>query len=189
MILLKMASRRWLLYLCESKRRMGMWEIVHIRNIAAVICVLILLSGAVAQPSNNTYNKNPKLESVLSQLINSDDPQEFARAHNLYLRDGKIRVAVELGDEMALLPDYVIIESRYGKYVQTMVPIEKIVALSLEKNVTFIRTPSKPYVDNPTPETQKPVPKSGYNLTIPLIISIVLIFLIRKKGSSSLVKK
>ncbi len=166
-----------------------MWKIVHIRNIAAVICALTLLSGAVAQTSNNTYSKNPKLESVLSQLINSDDPQEFARAHNLYIKDGKIRVAVELGDEMALLPDYVTIEARYDKYVQTMIPIEKIVALSLEKNITFIRTPSKPYVDTSMPAIQKPVPKSGSNLTIPLIISMVLIFLTRKKRSVSLVKK
>jgi hypothetical protein len=61
------------------------------RNAAAVICALCLLSAAYAQPLNSdlTSMKNPKLESVLSELISSDDPQAFAGAHDLYLKDKK----------------------------------------------------------------------------------------------------
>ena len=168
-----------------------MLGVLNKRNAVAVICILALLSVALAQPLNNTqpYSKNPKLESVLSQLISSDDPQEFARTHNIYIKDGNVRVVVELGDEIAMLPDYVMEETRYKKDVQILVPIEKIAELSLETNVTFVRTPLKPYVDTPMPAIQTSIPKSGSNSTLPIIVSIVLICLIRKKRSVSLVKK
>lgn len=161
------------------------------RNAIAIICIFTFFSAALAQPLNNTqpYSKNPKLESVLSQLISSDDPQEFARTNNIYIKDGNVRLVVELGDEIALLPDYVMEETRYKKDVQILVPIDKIAELSLEPNVTFVRTPLKPYVDTPMPSIQTSIPKSGSNSTLPIIVSIALIFLIMKKRSVDLVKK
>jgi hypothetical protein len=162
------------------------------KNAAIVICVLALMSGALAQPSNNAplYSKNPKLESVLSQLISSDNQQAFAMTQNLYMKNGNIRVVVELSDKAALLPDYTVEETRFDKNVQIMVPIKKLEALSKEPDVVFIRTPSKPYVDTvtATPGAQKAIPKSGSSSAILFIISIVLIFLIRKKRRGSIVK-
>lgn len=174
-----------------SVRKMGM-GVMHKRIIAVIFCIITLLSVAIAQPSNKnvSYSKNPKFESILSQLISSDNPQDFAKNHNLFMKNGRIRVMIELSDETAL-PDYIIEETRYEKNVQIMVPIEKLEELSMETNVIFIRTPSKPYADTimATPDVQKTIPKSGFNSTIPFIISIVLIFLIGKKRSSSIVKK
>jgi predicted trehalose synthase len=161
--------------------------IMQNRNAAAVICALCLLSAAYAQPLNSdiTNIKNPKLESVLSELIRSDDLQAFAGAHDLYLKDGRIRVVVEISDKAALLPNYVMEETRYEKTVQIMVPIDKIVSLSSQANVTFIRTPSKPHVDT-IAATQTPAQSSGSSTVILLISSIILILLIRKKRSGSL---
>ncbi len=137
---------------------------------------------ALAQPSSNTQpdGKNPKLESILSQLINADNPQEFARSHNLYIRDGNTRVVVELINEKAMLPDYVVEETRYKNNAQVLVPIDKMATLSLETNVSFIRTPLKAYADTP---------KSGFNTAIPVILSIALLFLFRKVRSDRNVKK
>jgi hypothetical protein len=167
-------------------------KLANKRNAVVVICFLALQSITLAQPSNNTplYSKNPKLESVLSQLISSDNPQAFAMAKNLYMRNGSIRVVVELYDKTALLPDYIVEETRFDNNVQIMVPIIKIEELSKETNVVFIRTPSTPFVDTvtATPGVQKATPKSGYSLAISFIVSIVLIFLIRKKRRGSIEK-
>jgi hypothetical protein len=172
----------------------------HTTRTAVGITVLagLLILVALAQPFNNTqpYSKNPRLESVLSNLISANNPQEFARAHDLYMHDRNVRVVVELTNETALLPDYAVEETRYKNKIQVLVPIEKIGALSLENNVTFIRAPSKAYPDAPMPAgvptftaVQTPVPKSGFNTTIPIILSIVLIFLVNKIRSDKNVKK
>jgi hypothetical protein len=166
--------------------------LANIKNIAIAICFLALLSAALAQPTNNTplYSKNPKLESILSQLISSDNPQAFAMTQNLYMKNGSIRVVVELADKTTLLPNYTIEETRFGNNVQIMVPIKKLEALSKEPGVIFIRTPSKPYADTvtATPGVQKAIPKSGSSSAISFIISIVLIFLIKKKRRCSIEK-
>ncbi len=167
-------------------------------RIAFGVIVLSSLLLSRAQPFNDTqpYSKNPKLESVLSQLISADDPQEFGRAHDLYMMDGKVRVVIELANETALLPDYVEEETHYKNKVQVLVPTEKIAALSLESNVTFIRAPSKAYPGAPTSAdvpamtaVQTSIPKSGFSTAIPIILSIVLIFLINKIRSDKNVKK
>lgn len=129
-----------------------------------------------------------KLESILFQLISVNNPQEFARTHNLYMRNGNVRAVVELTSETATLPDYVVEETRYKKNVQVLVPIEKLVVLSEETNVIFIRAPLKPYADAPV-TTGQTLPKSGFNTAIPFIFFIALIFLIKKYRSDKIVKK
>ncbi len=161
--------------------------------VALVICAITLPSiVAWAQPFNNTqpYSKHPKLESVLSQLIGANNSYEFAQAHSLYMQNGNVRVVVELANETDLLPDYVVEETRYKNKVQALVPVEKIAMLYEEANVSFIRAPLKPYADTPTATAiQTPPPKSGFNTAILLILSIALIFLIRKCRSDKIVKK
>lgn len=166
------------------------------RNVAIVIYTLTLLTMvAWAQPFNDTqpYSKHPKLESVLSQLISADNPQEFAQAHDLYMQNGKVRVVVELTNKNALLPDYVLDETRYENNVQTLVPIEKLAALAEDSNVTFIRAPLKPYKDTPVipiaTAVQTSIPKSGFNTAISFILSIALILLVIKIRSDKHVKK
>ena len=108
---------------------------------------------------------------------------DFAQAHDLYMQDGMIRVVVEMVTETALLPDYVLEETRYKNKVQALVPVEKIVELSGETNVTFIQAPLKPYADTAdvTPAaTSMPSVKSGFNSGILIIISMILIFFIKK---------
>lgn len=158
------------------------------RNVM-VICAITLLSTAFVQPFNITQ-PYPKLESVLSQMISADDPQEFAQNHNLYMQDGKVRVVVELINETLEVPDYFVEETRYKNKIQGLVPIEKISNLSEETNVTFIRAPLKPYADTPNVTAiQTPPPKTGFNTAPFFILSIVLIFLIRKMWGDDIVKK
>ena len=172
-------------------------ESMHNRSIGTVICTFALLSVALAQPYNDTqpYSKNPKLESVLSQLIVADNPQEFAQAHNLYVQEGKVRAVVEIRDEKALLPAYAVEEARNKNRVQVLVPIEKIAALSWETNVTFIRAPLRPLagvqnipIEAPT-ALQTPMPETGFSAAILFMLSIALVFIIRKKRSYRNVKK
>ncbi len=155
-----------------------------------VLAACLFTIAASAQTFNNTqsYSKNPKLESVLSQLIGSSNPQKFARDHALYMQDGSVRISVELVNETAMLPDYVVEETRYKKNVQVLVPIEKITSLSMETNVTFIRAPLKPYAESPT-AVQTSLPKSGFNTSILFIFSIALIFIIKRIQSDKNVKK
>ena len=145
---------------------------------------------AFAQQSNDTQpsGKNPRLGSVLSQMISADNPQDFARVHNLFMQDGKVRVVVELANENANLPEYVIEEIRYENRVQALVQIDKLEALSKETNVSFIRLPLEPYADiSTTPiipnKTEVPVPKTGFSTTMTVIFSIILVFLLRKNKS------
>lgn len=170
-----------------------MGEEMHKRIIVTLICTLTLLSVSSGQTSDdiNMDKKNPKLESILTQMINSEDPRLFARTHGISLENSNIRVIVEMSGEKAMLPDYLIEENRQNNNVQVMVPIEKISTLSQEPDVMFIRLPSKPLVDtvNPTPADQTPVPKSGFNSALLMVFSIILILLIKKKGDVILVKK
>lgn len=153
---------------------------------SGLVCLFIAFSitTAYAQSFNNSQpdNRNPKLESILLQLIQANDPQDFSRAHNVYLKDGKVRVIIEFSDGTISLPDYVQEETRYGNRVQALVPLEKIEDLTMEKNVTFIRTPIKSYPDTPALTdipTVSPTLKSGINSTIPLIIFVILLTLRR----------
>jgi len=152
-----------------------------------VFCLVILFSKttAYAQFFNNTQSddRNPKLESVILQLIQSNDPQEFSKTHNIYMKDNRVRVIIELVDRNTSLPDFVQEETHYENKVQALVPVDKIAALTEENNVIFIRTPMKSYPDAPVltsiPTTTPPL-KSGINFTIPLIVFIILMTLKRK---------
>ena len=164
--------------------------ILHSRNVAGVIFALALLSLlAWAQP----YDKNPKLESILWEMITANNPEEFALSHNLYIQDGKVKVVIELTNETALLPDYVVEENRYKKNIQAIVPIEKLAELSYETNVTFIRAPLKPYAATPNAtniSTPYQTPRtSGFNTIVPSILSIILIVIIWKIWGENNVKK
>ena len=145
------------------------------------IIAIILISPVQGQSYNNTqpFSKDPKLDSLLSQLINSPDMSGFAQAHNLYMQDGRIRVVVEIVNETALLPDYVLEETRYKTKIQALVPVEKIAELSGETNVTFIEAPLKPYADTSAPGAAS-TPKSGFNSGVLIIFSMILIFFIKK---------
>lgn len=166
---------------------------MHKRIMISLICALALLSVAFAGTSDDTsaFNKNPKLESLLTQMISSDDPQDFAITHGFSMENGNIRVVIEMYNETTILPGYIIEEIRQGNRVQAIVPIEKISTLSNEPDVIFIRLPSKPVVDtvNTTPADQTTNPKSGFDSAPLMIISIILIFLIKKKGEVIFDKK
>ena len=116
------------------------------------------------------------------QLVNASNPEDFALVHNLHMRDGNVRVVVDLLNETSMPPGYAVEETRYRDKVQVLVPVEKITALAQETNVTFIRAPLEPYAANTTNATaiQTSPPKSGFYAAIPFVLSIILIFLIRK---------
>lgn len=160
----------------------------------ALFCLFISFSITTAyeQSYNNTRpdNKNPKLESIIVQLIQANDSQGFSKAHNIYMEDRKVRVIIEIIEGTTSLPDYVQEETSYGNKVQALVPVDKIESLSEENNVTFIRAPIRSYPDASEQAVVPTVPlKSGLNSSILLILFMILITSILKKRSDKFVKK
>jgi hypothetical protein len=99
-------------------------------------------------PSIQTEKGLPKMDSILAQLYtkysnNEQGISDFANTHGLYIRDGNVRVAIELVDNNAKLPEDlgIVEEARHGNQVQALVPIKSLQQLSLSDSVRFISIP------------------------------------------------
>ena len=95
-------------------------------------------------------NKNPvHLQSVLYQLKQSTQPIKFATQHGLYVKNGKVRVVIELVTKTETLPTgYGIVEeTRYDGLVQAMVPINNLIKISEIQGVKVVRIPNKAIED------------------------------------------
>jgi len=162
----------------------NIWKKCALKTVLEVTALLLLSFSAQAGSfsSNLSYDKHPKIESVLLQLANASDREDFAQVHNLHMENGNVRVVVDLLDETSKLPGYAVEETRYRDKVQVLVPVEKITALAQETNVTFIRAPLEPYPANTSNATavQTSPPKSGFHTAIPFALTIILIFMIRR---------
>ncbi len=116
---------------------------------SVLICLLFVMSMASASSLlDYEQNKNQpeKLESVLYQLTQAQNPDEFAEKHGIYLENGKVRVVIELKNETATIPGgYGIIEeSRHENLVQALVPMDKLITLAEDLGIVYLRTPLKP---------------------------------------------
>lgn len=87
-----------------------------------------------------------KLASILYELINSPDRSDFAKRHQLYLSQGKVRVIIELLPEFEEIEgDYgVMVEGRTDTLIKALVPIDQLGLLAKDPSVRFIRPPHKP---------------------------------------------
>ncbi len=95
---------------------------------------------------------NPKLDSLLNQLIQAEnlgDAASFAEQSSIELIDGSVRIIVES------LPEQVeattkaasalgVVETSYGDLLQVLVPVASLTALADAASVRFVRLPQYP---------------------------------------------
>lgn len=86
------------------------------------------------------------LASILYELVNSPDRSDFAKRHQLYLSQGKVRVIIELLPQFKEIEgDYgVMVEGRTDTLIKALVPIDQLDLLAKDPSVRFIRPPYKP---------------------------------------------
>lgn len=87
-----------------------------------------------------------KLASVLYELIKSSDRRDFAKRHQLYLSQDKVRVIIELLPEFKEVEkDYAMtVEGRTKNRIKALVPLDQLGLLARDPSVGFIRPPHKP---------------------------------------------
>ena len=87
-----------------------------------------------------------KLASVLYELIRAPDRSNFAKRHQLYLSQDKVRVIIELLPEFKEVEgDYeMVVEGRTNSLIKALVPIDLLGLLAKDPSVGFIRPPHKP---------------------------------------------
>jgi hypothetical protein len=145
------------------------------------ICLAIFIGGLGSIETNPANKTSPtNLESVLYQLSQSSNPVEFAKNHDIEVKDNRVRVIIELKNQTdTISPRFnITIESSDKNLVQALVPISNLIELSDEPYVNFIRTPLRPYVGS----DKTPVKTTNYDsffLSL-LGISISLLLLVRK---------
>lgn len=118
--------------------------------LAAFLVVIVLAGWMAINWSKNGVNpsgveKNPKVESLLLQLVQSSNPEAFAREHGLFFKDGRVRVVIELNDPNYVLPNYYgVEEKRHGSKVQALVKVDRLLELAESPYVRFISSPTPP---------------------------------------------
>ena len=130
------------------------WFNRRVLLIILVLSLIILIAGCTNEPGGNgkvnlTKNQPVKLESVLYQLTQSTQPNEFATERGLYVKNGKVRVVIELENKTGTIPaGYGIVEeTRYDGLVQAMVPINSLIGISRVQGVKVVRVPQKPVLN------------------------------------------
>jgi hypothetical protein len=118
---------------------------------------LLILSGCGPrgeQPNAKTkepppkQEDYPKLEGRLFQLAIAEDPIEFARQRDLDHRV-VVRVLIELESPDSPIPDGICVEGRFGKRIEALVPIDRLLTLSQEPQVKAVRTVPPIQPDSP----------------------------------------
>lgn len=100
-------------------------------------------------PGGTPYSKPtdcPNLESRLYALSLASQPQEYARDHNLYYADGRVRVVIDLNSPNGELPAGYDIkeETRNDGLVQALVLLPDLCRLSNEPQVRYVSVPLGP---------------------------------------------
>jgi hypothetical protein len=115
-----------------------------VRKTGFIACIAVLTVVSFVPSWSVVLGKPPSaLESVLYDLTLAEDVGAFASSRGLYVKDGRVRVVVELVDVSAQLPTgfSLVEEARSGNLVQVMIPIRELVSLATEPAVEFIRAP------------------------------------------------
>ena len=121
-----------------------MKNIIFIMIISSISLSLLpqgIAMGAKTDPAQ------AKMESMLFQLADSDNPQEFANKHGIEIKDGSVKVVIETaeGFQPAILDKYHIkIIRQYRDLIKAYVGIDVLHKLAKEDKIKFIRIPYKP---------------------------------------------
>jgi hypothetical protein len=122
---------------------------------------LLILGSSGCNPSNHPVSSEqkpqtpsvsakdyPKLASVLFQLTQANDPEQFAAQHPdaLQYEQGRVLVTVELQSGQTALPSGYNFEitSQFQNRFDVLVPVSELLRLAQEPQVRSIRLPLKP---------------------------------------------
>jgi len=145
------------------------------KTVFLVGIILITVFAFASLPLISAKTPPEKLESVLYQLTQTQNHDEFAKTRGLHLEDGKVRVVIELYNASDTIPDGygAIIETRHENLVQALVPINSLMELSKESSINFIRAPLPAYPQK-TPEYETQIPLTLIWMYIGIIIIVVI---------------
>jgi hypothetical protein len=94
--------------------------------------------------------KKQKLSSMLYELAVSQDPESFAKTHDILLDKNRVRVYISFDptssdpDRKKILKDHkIIIEKRSADLIRGLVPVDHLIPLSQEPVIQSIRLPDK----------------------------------------------
>lgn len=85
-----------------------------------------------------------KLDSVLYQLTQTKDYQDFGQRYELDISGGDVTVEIEINDAQFILPKAFGTEARRnGKFITALVPIDRLIQLAEDHRILAIRKPEK----------------------------------------------
>lgn len=154
--------------------------IVILLIVCCAMPITFIISNATSEDLtsqiNDTKQKPEKIESVLYQLVKAQKRDDFAEAHGLYLKEGKVRVVIEIENTEVLKIENVlkgygaVMETYHENLVQALVPVDDLIALSEDPGVNYIRTPL-PAHPQKTSEAQIPLIYTW--LLIGIVVAII----------------
>ena len=103
------------------------------------------------EPPSERQQPEAKLQNRLAELARADDPEAYARRHDLTYEDGLVQVVVEIGDQADMAAfNWAVealegrVETSYETRVQVRVPRTALMTLAGHPHVEFIRAPVRP---------------------------------------------
>src|SRR3989304_2002674 len=117
--------------------------------------VYLVFAQQLSPPPEGLEKQKPpkelKLTSILYELAISPDRENFAKNHNIFLQEGKVRVFIYMDpsstklDRSKLVKSLNIdIEKTSNNLLRALVPIDKLIPLSKEPIIWSISLPDKP---------------------------------------------
>lgn len=110
--------------------------------------ILVNVCAAAGQQPIQTKASKPaqaaKMDSMLYQLTQAEDPEAFARQRDIPLVNDRVRVVIELheGSDLVVGPE-IAVEATYRNLVRALVPIGRVLSISQQEDVKFVRLPQK----------------------------------------------
>ena len=105
---------------------------------------------SAAESNKIVDTKNQKLSSMLYELAISQDPEYFAKKHNIFLSEDRIKVyifydpGISLSEEETTFKEYnIMIEKKSNGLIRALVPINKLIPLSQDPVIRSIRLPDR----------------------------------------------
>ncbi len=124
------------------------------RNLLGLLFIGLLLfafTGCTAKQEGGEQAVSPKWEDyqgkvqqTLFELVTAKDPGKYAEQRQLEYAT-MVRVVIELAPDAALPEGFLVLEeSRYENEIQAWVPLDKLLELSQQPQIQYIRAPRKP---------------------------------------------
>lgn len=130
----------------------------RLRQISVFMVLLLFLASSFISVNGENLNADniskktwDNIDYVLYQLLNEEDKSEFARNHNLFYKEGKVRVILKTQNG-EIKSTGMEIETRQGSLIQALAPVDNLVGLSKNKRVLHIRKPQSAHPLEPEEE-------------------------------------